>query len=77
MGIARSTYYAEAAAKVADAGIIEEMKAICDEFEAYGYRRVDAELRHRGYVVNSKKVRRVRRENDSPDRFPILLTARA
>ena len=38
MGIARSTYYAEAAAKVADAGIIEEMKAICDEFEAYGYR---------------------------------------
>ena len=77
MGIARSTYYAEAAAQAADAGIIGEMTAICDEFEAYGYRRVDAELRHRGHVVNSKKVRRVRRENDSPDRFPILLTARA
>ena len=64
MGIARSTYYAEAAAKAADAGIVAEMKAICDEFEAYGYRRVDAELRHRGYVVNSKKVRRLMREHD-------------
>jgi len=64
MGIARSTYYAEAAAKAADAGIVEEMKAICDEFEAYGYRRVDAELRHRGNVVNSKKVRRLMREHD-------------
>jgi putative transposase len=28
------------------------MKTICDEFEAYGYRRVGAELRHRGMVVN-------------------------
>ena len=27
------------------------MKAICDEFEAYGYRRIDAELRHRGMVL--------------------------
>src|SRR5262245_23099572 len=33
------------------------MKTICDEFEAYGYRRVDAELRHRGIVVNAKKTR--------------------
>jgi putative transposase len=64
MGIARSTYYAEPAAKAADAEIVAEMKAICDEFEAYGYRRVDAELRHRGYVVNSKKVRRLMREHD-------------
>ncbi len=64
MGIARSTYYAQPAAETADAGIVAEMKAICDEFEAYGYRRVDAELRHRGYVVNSKKVRRLMREHD-------------
>ena len=27
-------------------------------FEAYGYRRVGAELRHRGMVVNSKKILR-------------------
>ena len=30
----------------------------------YGYRRVDAELRHRGRVVNPKKVRRLMREHD-------------
>ena len=40
------------------------MTTICDEFEAYGYRRVGAELRHRGMVVNSKKVRRLMREHD-------------
>ncbi len=61
MGIARSTYYAEAAAKAADAEIVEEMKAICGDFEAYGYRRVDAELRHHGYVVNSTKIRHLMR----------------
>ncbi len=61
MGIARSTYYAEAAAKAAEAEIGEEIKAICDDFEAYGYRWVDAELRHRSYVVNSKEVRHLMR----------------
>ena len=39
------------------------MKMICDEFEAYGYRRLDAELRHRGIVVNTKKIRRLMREH--------------
>ena len=34
-----------------------------DQFEAYGYRRVDAELRHRGIVVNAKKIRRLMREH--------------
>jgi putative transposase len=39
--------------------------SICDEFEGYSYHRVGAELRHRGMVVNSKKVRRLMREYDS------------
>ena len=26
--------------------------AICDEFECYGYRRVELKLRHQGVVVN-------------------------
>jgi putative transposase len=30
----------------------------------YGYRRVTAELRHRGLVVNARKVQRIMREND-------------
>jgi putative transposase len=40
--------------KTDDAEIVANITAICDEFEAYGYRRVGAELRHRGMVVNSK-----------------------
>ena len=34
-----------------------------DEFELYGYRRVTAELRSRGLLVNTKKVRRLMREH--------------
>ena len=37
------------------------MKTICDEFEACGCRRVDAELRYRGIVVNTKKIRQLMR----------------
>ncbi len=59
MGLPRSTYYDAPAMKADDREIVAAMTAICDEFEAYGYRRVGAELRHRGMVVNSKKVRRL------------------
>jgi hypothetical protein len=48
MGIGRSTFYAIPDVRAHDLTIVAEMKTICDEFEAYGYRRVDAELRHRG-----------------------------
>lgn len=64
MAIARSSFYAEVAARPADAAILAEIQAICGAFEAYGYRRVTAELRHRGLVVNSKKVRRIMREHE-------------
>ena len=64
MGIARSSFYAQPAARPDDATIIAEIRAITDEFEGYGYRRVDAELRHRGFLVNAKKVRRLMNEND-------------
>jgi putative transposase len=50
--------------KTDDAEIVANITAICEEFEAYGYRRVGAELRHRGIVVNSKKIRRLMREHD-------------
>jgi putative transposase len=64
MGLPRSTYYDAPAVKADDAGIVVAMTAICDEFETYGYRRVGAELRHRGMVINSKKIRRLMREHD-------------
>ena len=64
MGLPRSTYYAAQKAKSSDEEIVAEMRAITDAFECYGYRRVGAELRHRGHVVNAKKVRRLMREHD-------------
>ena len=47
-----------------DAESLTLIEVICAEFEAYGYRRVTAELRHQGHLVNSKKVRRLMREHD-------------
>jgi putative transposase len=64
MGIARSSYYAPPAAADADAALVAEIRAITDVWEYYGYRRVGAELRHRGWVVNSKKVRRLMKQHD-------------
>lgn len=64
MGIARSTYYDTRQVPTDDIAIVEAIAAICEEFENYGWRRVRAELRHRGMVVNHKKIRRLMREYD-------------
>ena len=64
MGLARSTFYDAPTAHFGDAEIVSRIQTICDEFEAYGYRRVGAELRHQGVVVNHKKIRRLMREHD-------------
>jgi putative transposase len=62
MGVARSSFYAVAPGAPDETAIVAEIRAICADFPAYGYRRVGAELRHRGFVVNAKKVRRILRE---------------
>jgi len=64
MGIARSTYYDKPAISIDDTALVETMVVISDSFEAYGYRRMQAALRHRGFVVNHKKIRRLMREHD-------------
>ena len=64
MDLPRSTFYAVPKDKPSDEAVVAEMRAITDAFECYGYRRVGAELRHRGLVVNAKKVRRLMREHD-------------
>jgi putative transposase len=64
MGIARSTFYDLPTAVHDDTAIVEAIAAICNEFEFYGWRRVRAELRHRGMIVNHKKIRRLMREHD-------------
>src|SRR6516165_9334562 len=63
MEIARSTYYDAAPALADDTAIVEAISSICDEFECYGWRRVRAELRHRGMIVNHKKIKRLMREH--------------
>ncbi len=69
MGIARSTFYDKPAAQD-DTAIVEAIAAICEEFEFYGWRRVRAELRHRGLIINHKKIRRLMREHDLQPRRP-------
>jgi putative transposase len=64
MGLARSTYHDTPAPDDRDAEVLACIKGIGEEFEAYGYRRICAELRHQGLVVNSKRVRRLMREHD-------------
>ena len=64
MGLARSTYHDAPATPAPDDAVVSRIRAIGEEFEAYGYRRICAELRHQGLVVNSKKVRRLMREHD-------------
>jgi putative transposase len=63
MNLSRSTFYDAPSKKADDARIVARITAICDEFEAYGYRRVAAELRHQGLAINAKKIRRLMREN--------------
>jgi putative transposase len=63
MGIARSTYYDQPKKSVDDTALVDAIAAICDEFEAYGWRRVQAALRQQGVVANHKKIRRLMREH--------------
>ena len=63
MGLLRSTYY-DTPATEADTEIVARITAICEEFEACGYRRVGAALRHQGIVANGKKIRRLMRQHD-------------
>ena len=64
MNIARSTFYDQPVRTTDDTAIVEAMASICDEFEHYGWRRVQAALRQQGMVVNHKKIRRLMREHD-------------
>src|SRR3546814_19330217 len=64
MKLARSTYYATVGQAPAEAGLTERIAMICAEFPAYGYRRVMAQLRLDGHVVNHKRVLRIMRQHD-------------
>ena len=49
MGLARSTFYDAPKRAADDTALVEAMAAICDTFEAYGWRRVQAALRQQGW----------------------------
>ncbi len=59
MEFARFIFYAELPPRPDEGAIFAQITAVCEENPTYGYRRVDAELRHRGLVVNAKRVRRL------------------
>jgi putative transposase len=64
MGLARSTYYdVPQAQPIGEAQLVEQIKTICAEWPAYGYRRVTFELHEQGHVINHKKVMRLMKEN--------------
>jgi putative transposase len=48
MWVARSSFYAVSSGAPDKTALVAETRAICAAFPAYGYRRVGAELRHRG-----------------------------
>jgi len=63
MGVARSSFYADPAPAADDTALVEAMHAIKDDFEAYGWRQMQAALRQVGWVVNHKKIKRLMREH--------------
>jgi putative transposase len=63
MGIARSTYYDAPKRAADDTALVDAMHAIKDEFEAYGWRRMQAALGQQGWVANHKKLKRLMREH--------------
>jgi transposase InsO family protein len=48
----------------ADIDLRDEIQRIALEWPCYGWRRVTAELRRRGWTVNHKRVRRIMREDN-------------
>jgi transposase InsO family protein len=48
----------------ADLDLRDEIQRVALEFPCYGWRRVTAELRRRGWTANHKRVRRIMREDN-------------
>ncbi len=63
LNIARSSYYYQEAEDIQkqreDADLRDRIEKIVIEHERYGYRRVTAQLKREGVVVNKKRVQRV------------------
>ncbi|GAG64344.1 unnamed protein product [marine sediment metagenome] len=61
--VSRSGYYYKPKGdKSKDAILLERIREVATEFPSYGYRRVTAQLRRQGIMVNRKRVYRIMHE---------------
>ena len=66
-GIARSSYYRgfeDHAPRAADTDLLGEIQVLSLRYRFYGYRRITAQLRRQGTIVNTKRVQRLMREDN-------------
>jgi putative transposase len=66
-GLSRAGFYRSRTPRQAspvEMEVRDEMQKIAVESPAYGYRRITAELRHRGFTVNRKRVLRMMRQDN-------------
>lgn len=64
MEVARSSFYDMTRGDAGDdTALVERMHAIQAEFPAYGYRRITAQPRADGLLVNSKRTARLMRRH--------------
>ena len=70
LGVRRSGFYKwrgqskREPVKGEDIDVRNEFQKVAVEFPAYGYRRITAELKNRGYTVNHKRVLRLMKEDN-------------
>ena len=65
LSLPRATYYRRNAPNAtADPALRDAVQRVALEWPAYGYRRVTAQLRRRGQMVNRKRVLRLMREDN-------------
>ena len=66
-GVSRAGFYRWQNAETkpeADMAVRDEIQRVALEWPAYGWRRMTAELRRRGWTVNHKRVRRLMRQDN-------------
>lgn len=64
LGLSRSSFYYKPKHNPQELELIDQIESIAAEYPRYGYRRITADLRRRGYHVNHKKVLRIMRQNN-------------
>ena len=66
-GLSRASYYRRFEARApreADVELTSHIQALSLRYRFYGYRRITAELRRSGIVVNAKRIQRLMREDN-------------